>query len=202
MAKKLTDKLSSTKKKISKEWAKYRKVKSSLSKRKDLSTSEKKHVLQSEHDLAKQRITKHWDMYDEVKRIVKYKSPYKGFHFHKTMHGSLYKPKGHDKKEYFKFHDSYQKIFKANKNFNPDDLDKIVPGIFDEKNVKGVLLVFQIHNIDEDTDQVVSNFINPELWELLQEREESVYEYVLERFQGYGNYKLRFIYLRIIYAKK
>jgi len=202
MKKAISKKLSVTKRKISNEWAKYRKTKSSLLKRKKLSLSEKKQVLQSEIDLTRQRISDDWSNYREKKVAILHQSPYRGFHYYKKVSGSMYKPTGYEKKEYFKFHDTYQKIYKANKSFNPEDLYKLVPEILSQKDVKGILLVFSIHNIDEDTDQVVSNYVNAPLNELIQEKGETIYEYVLARFQGYGNYKLRFIYLRIIYAKK
>jgi len=203
MLKVIAKKLDVTKRKVSREWQHYREKKYKLlhRKKRKLSKEEKKQVLTSEIDLTRQKISKHYVEYREVKKGIIYKSPYKGFRFLKTMRGSMYKPAGYEEAEYFKFHDSYQKIYKAKKGFDTDNLDLAVEKIIYEKNVKGILLVFEIHNVDEDTTSIVSNFINREEFELLEEREETIYEYVLGRFQGYGNYKLKFIYMRIIYAK-
>lgn len=199
MRKAVEHKLTTTRGKVSKHWATYRLSKQHIKKLKRLGGDQKRMRIASELDLTRQTISKDWTTYREAKHAIIYKSPYAGFNFVRTLTGVKKEVEG--KEVFFKFHDTKQKIYKAKRGFNIEQLDDVVPRALETKHVQGVLLVFEIYNPDEDTRQTVSNYINREEMVRIQELEETVEEYIIGRFQGYGNYQLKFIYMRIIYAK-
>ena len=200
MLKKITKKLDTTKSQVSKEWAHYRFSKLKVSARKRLSKEEKKQILASELDLTRSKISKDWTDYRETKYSILHKSPYAGFSFSKTQVGVKKEVDG--EQQFFRFHYTYQKIYKAKKGYDVDKLDKVIPDIFKDKNVQGVLVVFEIHSKETDTRQVISNYITPDLLEVIEEQEYTIFEYVTSRFAGYGDYELKIIYMRVIYKKR
>jgi hypothetical protein len=201
MRKLVAKKLSSTRKKVSNEWKKYRVKKLKILKSKKI--VDKRHVIQSELDLTRQRISGDWSLYSEKKYGLIHKSPFYDFRLVKTMRGSMYKPAGYKKAEYFKFNSSYQKIYKANKGFDVNRLNSIVPHLLKDKNVKGVLVIFQVALVDTGSLQYVSEFITKELYNSIQENNETIYEAVAKKFWSTRHYSadLRFIYMRVLYAK-
>lgn len=200
MLKKIQNKLSVSRKKVSKEWSHYRSVKLKVKDRKTLSKEEKKQILASELDLTRGKISKYWQDYKETKYSILHKSPYSGLSFSKTQVGLRKEVDGEE--HFFRFHKTYQKIYKAKKGYNVDNLDKVIPKIFEDKQVQGALVVFEIYSKETDTRQVISNYITPDLLEVIQEQEYSIFEYVTSRFAGYGDYELKIIYIRVIYKKK
>ena len=199
MLKVVTKKLVSTRTKVSKEWQRYRKTKKHLLSLKRITREEKKQVIASELDITRQRITQDWTGYREKKYSLLHKSPYSGFDYTKKQIGLRKEVKGEE--HFFRYHDTYQKIYKAKKNFDPDELDNVIPKILDDPKVQGILLVFEIYSKETDTRQVVSNYITDLLYERIEESEQTIFEFVTEHFVGYGDYELKFIYMRVIYKK-
>jgi len=184
MLKVVSKKLNVSRRKVSKQWSKYRTVKKRILARKRLSLEEKKQILTSERDLARQKISQDWLGYREFKYGYIHKSPYSGFIFSKTL----------------KQPNSIQKFYKAKKGFNTNTLDNIVPEILDQKGVTGVLVVFQVESEETGQKNYVSNYITKGVMKRI---DGSIFEYVAERLRA-GNtkdYKLKFIYLRVIYEK-
>lgn len=187
MKKVLQKKLQATRRKVSKLWVTYRKEKTKILKNKRLTGSEKSAWLAEKRSDTYNKISLNYQDYREKKHSVLYHSPYEGFMYTKQ----------------FKTEASVQKIYKARRNFDTDKLENIIPKILDESNVKGVLIVFKITFKETGESQFISNYINYDLYDRLQENEQDIYDYVTERFSiGYKDeYELKFIYLRIIYAK-
>ena len=184
----VSKKLEVTRRKVSRDWRTYRNVKKRVLKRRGLTVHEKKQVLASERDLTYQKISGKFKEYREYKHAIIYKSPYEDFKYTgqvKTWN-----------KKYKR--GTIQKYYKAKRNFDTDKLDTIVPNILADNKVKGVLLVFEVTSEETGQKQYVSNYITSDL---LARIDESIFDYVVKRFRA-GNtkdYKLRFIYLRIIY---
>lgn len=199
MLKPVHKKLLSTRAQVSKEWKRYGKAKHKVLAQKGLSPDLRKQVITSELDLARGRISKHWLGYKEKKYSILHKSPYSGFDFTRTQVGVHKEVKG--EMSFLRFAKTYQKIYKARRGFDVDRLDTIVPQILEQKNVQGILLVFEIYSKDTDSKQLISNYITLDLYHIMQELDETVFEYITGRFQGYGEYELKFIYMRVVYAK-
>jgi hypothetical protein len=137
----------------------------------------------------------------EKAHALTHKSQYKGFVFIKTLTG-VHKTTESGEKKFFKFHKSYQRIYKAIPNYNAEELDNVVPKILNNPKIQGVLLVFEIYNKLDDVTQMISNYINKPEMARIRENKKTVYEYILSNFNSYGAFVLKLIYLRIIYHKK
>lgn len=185
MLKVVSKKLETTKKKVSKEWQKYRQTKSKVLKRKGLTVHEKRQILTSERELTRQKISEDFLHYREYKHSKLYKSEFYDFTFTKQV----------------KTTNTLQKIYKARRGFDTDKLDDIIPDVLDRPNVKGVLVVFEVEN-EQGLKHYVSNYVTTDLLARIEENESNIFEYVTERLNaGYiERLKLRFIYMRIIYA--
>jgi len=202
MLKVIEHRLTGTRTKVSKKWQSYRSKKRHIRSLKRLAPDQKRMRIASELDLTRQKISQDWTRYREAKHAVIYKSPYADFSFVRTLTGMTKNIDG--KKHFFKFHDSTQKIYKAKKNFDVERLDTIVPELLANRKVKGVLIVFEVTSEETGQRHHVSNYINAELMDIITERGETVYEYVVKRFQAGStkDYQLHFIYMRVIYAKE
>lgn len=201
MLKVVAKKLDTTRGKVSKEWQKYRKEKQKIKSLKRLAPDQKRMRVASALDETKQNISKDWTQYREIKHGIIHKSPYHDFYFVKKLTGVKKEVEG--QKEFFKFHDSYQKIYRAKRGFNPDRLDDVIPDVLGQSNVRGVLVVFQVYSEESGQTMLASNYINRELMDIIQERDETVFEYVSKKLY-LGDTKgvdLKFIYMRIIYKK-
>ena len=185
MLKVISKKLDTTKKKVSKEWQRYRQTKQKILKRKGLTVHEKKQILISEIDITRKKISDEYLHYREYKHAKLYKSEFNDFTFTKQV----------------KTQNTLQKIFKAKRNFDVDSLDDIIPDVLDKSNVTGVLVVFEVEN-EQGIKSYVSNYITKELLTRIEENESTIFEFVTERLNaGYRErLKLKFIYMRIIYA--
>jgi hypothetical protein len=190
--KSVSKRLQKTQQQTSKQWAKYRKTKLKVNARKDLTRTEKKQILASELDLTRQRISEKFLQYREQKHSLLYKSEIPDFRFTHQL----------------KTTNTIQKIFKAKKNFDTDKLDYIIEQKLEkDKNLQGILVVFEVEN-EQGLKSYVSNYITRELLERIQVAHEdnwgegAIYDFVTERLNaGYReNLKLRFIYMRMIYA--
>lgn len=201
MRKLVVRKLSSTRKKISKYWVSYRVKKKKILKSKTI--VDKKSVIQSELDLTRQKISTGWAEYSEKKYGLIHKSPFYDFTLVKRMSGSYFKPLGYDQKTYFRFKNSYQKIYKANKNFDPNRLNDIVPKLLYDGKVKGVMVVFEVSLSDTGQTVMVSDYITLEAWKRIKEMNSTIYDSVSKKFWSTRHYSadLKFIYMRVIYAK-
>lgn len=218
MLKKVERKLLSTRSKVHTEWQRYRKTKASVLKRRG--QADKRSVLQSELDLTRQRVHKAWLNYREDKYAITHKSPYRDFAFIKSLTGvhkesftidsktKKHIPEidlrtGKPKIEFFRFHNTYQKIYKAKRGFNTDRLDDVVPRILADSKVQGVLIVFEVWDEETDTTVVVSNYMTAEQLEINQELGETIMEYITKKFRATDtkDKELKFIYLRVIYKK-
>lgn len=195
-------KLAKTKKRISDEWERFAKKKKHIQQLKRKTLKSKKAMIAHEKSLTTARISAFWSEYQEEKSVLSYKQPYKGFTYVKSMYGSLFKPQGYDKPEYFPFAEHSQKIYKAKDGYDTDELDDLIPKILNEKRVTGVLVVFQ--TLDEnDNVAYVSNFINKGEMRRIERTNKSVYDYVVQRLT-LGDSRitdLTFIYIRVVYAK-
>lgn len=194
MLKVIKKKLAGTQTKVSGEWSKYRKVKQKVLSRKSLTKEEKKQVLSSERDLTYKRISERYKDYREFKYSKIYHSPYEGFRYVNTL-----------KQPY-----SIQKIYKAQKNYDVDNLDSLIPDVLEEKGVTGILIVFSVTD-EEGNVRYVSNYITKGLLDRMYDQpdleslwnEGAIFEYVTQRINaGYvEKLTLKFIYLRVIYEK-
>jgi len=185
MLKVVSTKLAKTQAKTKKQWQRYRKVKAKIRIRKTLTPTEKKQILTSELELTRKKISEDYLHYREFKHSKIYKSPYLDFGFTKQI----------------KTPKTIQRIYKAKRNYDTDRLDSIIPKVLDDPNVTGVLVVFEVEN-EQGVKSYVSNYITGDLLERIEENEQSIFDYVTERINaGYiERLKLRFIYMRIIYA--
>lgn len=185
MLKVVSNKLAKTQKKTSLQWSKYREKKARIKSRKSLTLTEKKQILTSELELTRKKISEDFLQYREFKHAKIYKSPYSDFSFTKQI----------------KTPKTIQKIYKAKRGFDTDKLDDLIPNVLYQKDVTGVLIVFEVEN-EQGVKSYVSNYLSKDLLERIEENEESIFDYVTERINaGYiERLKLRFIYMRIIYA--
>jgi len=185
MLKVVSNKLAKTQKKTSLQWSKYREKKARIKSRKSLTLTEKKQILTSELELTRKKISEDFLQYREFKHAKIYKSPYSDFSFTKQI----------------KTPKTIQKIYKAKRGFDTDKLDDLIPNVLYQKDVTGVLIVFEVEN-EQGVKSYVSNYITGDLLERIEENEQSIFDYVTERINaGYiERLKLRFIYMRIIYA--
>lgn len=191
LLKSVAKRLTGTQKQVSKQWQQYRKVKLKVAARKNLSRTEKKQILTSELDLTRQKISNTYLDYREYKHAKLYKSEFIDFNFTKQ----------------FRTKNTTQRIYKARRNFDPDNLDNIIADKLEQdSNLQGVLVVFEVEN-DQGIKSYVSNYITPDLLDRIQELNEdfgegAIYDFVTERLNaGYKeNLKLKFIYMRLIYA--
>ena len=185
MLKVVSNKLAKTQKKTSLQWSKYREKKARIKSRKSLTLTEKKQILTSELELTRKKISEDFLQYREFKHAKIYKSPYSDFSFTKQI----------------KTPKTIQKIYKAKRGFDTDKLDDLIPDVLYQKDVTGVLIVFEVEN-EQGVKSYVSNYLSKDLLERIEENEESIFDYVTERINaGYiERLKLRFIYMRIIYA--
>ena len=135
----------------------------------------------------------------KIKKVKNQKYP--GFNYLRTLTGVTKEVEG--EKHFFKFRTTYQKIYKASKKFNTDDLDVVVPQILKTRRVNGVLVVFEVTFDETGETTMVSNYINPQVMVNIMRQKERVFDYVGKKLQlGDTKYRtLRFIYLRIIYEK-
>jgi hypothetical protein len=203
MKKLIVQKLSSTKKKVSSRWSTYRSKRNKILKNKKLSKFEKKSTIDELLGDTRHIISNDWAKYSESKYGIIHRSPFYDFTLSKRMVGSYYKPVGYKHKEFFRFKNTYQKIYKAKKDFDPDRLNKIVPRLLSDKKVKGVLVVFEVSLTDTGERVMVSDYITSEAWERIQENNQTIYDSVARKFWSTKHYAadLIFIYMRVIYAK-
>lgn len=192
MLKVVSKKLKTTKAKVRNEWQKYERSKKIILKRRGLSKSEKQNILTSELDLTRQRISSHYQDYKEFKFSSVNKSEFAGFNYTSKL-----------KTKY-----TSQRIYRAKKDFDTDNLDEIVEtALYSDKNITGLLVVFEVEN-EQGLKSYVSNYITEGLLENIKERKEdiwgegAIFDFVTERIEaGYKeSLKLKFIYMRLIYA--
>ena len=204
MRKVVKNKLQVTRRKVSKEWSKYRTVKKKVLSRKRLSTEEKKQILLSEREQVRSAISGKWVQYQDVKYGLTHKAPFPGFSFTKKQTGVYRIDPKTGKRKFYKFSgDDFHKIYKARSGYDTNELDSVIPKILNERGVKGVLVVFQVESEETGQKQYVSNYITKTLFKRIEQSGESVFEYVASRLRA-GNtkdYKLKFIYLRVVYEK-
>lgn len=201
MLKVIERKLTSTRGRVSRTWASYRTKKKHVLGLKRITVAEKKQIISSELDLTRQKISATWTGYRERKYAIVHHSPYEGFSLVRQLTGVKKTVNGKD--IFFRFKSSYQKIYKARKRYNPDNLDSVVPAILEERHVEGVLVVFEVTSEESGQTQHVSNYINAEVMKRIRAKGETVYEYIVEKFRAGStkDYKLHLIYIRVIYAK-
>lgn len=192
LLKSVRNRLQKTRSATSKQWERYRTVKQRITARKDLSRTEKKQILASEIDLTRQRISERYLQYREYKHAKIYKSDIYDFNFTKQV----------------KTTNTTQRIYKAKRNFDTDKLDTIIYNKLEkDKNLLGILVVFEVEN-EQGLKSFVSNYITRELLDRIQEQNEdtfgegAIFDFVTERLNaGYKEgLKLKFIYMRLIYA--
>ena len=184
--------LTKTRVQVSKQWERYRQTKLRVTARKDLTKIEKKQILSSEIDLTRTKISQTFTEYREYKHSKIYKSEFTDFRFTKQV----------------KTTNTVQKIFKAKRGFDTDKLDDIISNKLEkDKTIQGILVVFEVEN-EQGIKSYVSNYITRELLGRIEEQHEgnfgegAIFDFVTERLNaGYKeNLRLRFIYMRIIYA--
>jgi hypothetical protein len=194
MLKVVSNKLAATQNKVKKEWQKYETSKTRILKRKGLSKAEKTQIINSELDLTRQRISSHYQNYKEFKFSIGHKSEFEGF-----------KHTNNIKTKY-----TSQRIYKAQKDFDTDNLDTTVEkALYSDPKITGILVVFEVEN-EQGLKSYVSNYITKGLLSSIQEVAELkdmefgegvIFDFVTQRIEaGYKeNLKLKFIYMRIIY---
>jgi hypothetical protein len=202
MLRRIENKLAVSKRKVSKKWESYRKEKHHIKHLKRLAPDQKRMRIESARDLTKQKISDTWLTYREEKYSIVHKSPFRDFLYVKKISGSMYKPKGYEEPKYFHFHKTYQKLYKAKRGYKTSKLDKIVPDIIKQKDVKGVLVMFKLRNEDTDTEFIVANFINKGVMETVSNVEAYVLEYLKLHITGFDDYVfIKDVYIRIVYEK-
>lgn len=191
LLKSVRKRLSGTQSNVKKQWQRYGKIRSRVNSRRDLSKTEKKQILASELDLTRQRISEAYLRYREYKHAKINKSEFYDFNFTKE----------------FKTPNTTQRIYKAKRNFDTDKLDTIIANKLEsDKRLLGILVVFEVEN-EQGIKSYVSNYITRELLDRIQEQNEdfgkgAIFDFVTERLNaGYKeSLKLKFIYMRLIYA--
>jgi len=187
MLKVVSNRLQTTRNKVSRRWAKYRKVKKKVLQRKSLSSEEKQQILLSERGLARVEIKDTYQQYQGFKFARIHKSDIENFYYTKTVRTT----------------NTIQKIYRAKRGYSVKDLDKVAPSLLSQDRVKGFLAIFKVVSEETDQSQYVSQYITKEIYDKTIENNETIYEYVANRLQA-GNtrdYRLKFIYLRVIYEK-
>jgi len=189
MRKAVQNRLLVTRRKVSRSWSTYRTKKKHILGLRRLPDDLKRGLLTEAREKTKEKISGTYKEYQEQKYGLIHRSPYGDFRYTNT----LQTPKG----------STIQKIYKAKKGYNTNNLDKTIPKILKEDRVKGVLVVFSVESEETGQKQYVSNYINKELLKRLDKDNQTIFEYVTARFKA-GNtkdYHLKFIYIRVIYEK-
>jgi hypothetical protein len=191
MLRSVSKKLEVTSRKVSREWQKYRKVKSKILKSKRLQRLPdefKTALLEEKRHETKQKISKKYSEYREFKFPLTHVSEFSGFRYSKRKTTD----------------NSIQKYFKAGKDYNPDRLDNLIPKILDKNKVLGVLVVLEIYDTENDIIKYTSEFVTKALIKRLNEKGVSIYDYVAEKTKqskSTEEFELRRIHIRVIYAK-
>lgn len=204
MLKVVAKKLTATQQKQAKAWEGYRKYKESIQDS-NLSKFAKKMALEEKRAEIMEKEKGLWKGYRE--KVVEYthKSPWDGLAYQKKLTGGERVDKATGEVKEYKFDNGYQEVYRVKGGSLEDKLekiDKVIPEIVDRDNVKGVLIVFTIHNDTTGQDFIVSNWITADL--MAGDNFDGIEEYVLDMLDnhvtGFGDYCfVKSIQLRVVY---
>jgi hypothetical protein len=191
MKKVFQKKLQTTRKKVSKQWSKYRKAKQKVIHNKRYPEVVKNELLQELRNITKENVKIQYEDYRGFKNSLIHHSPFEGFSFEKKL----------------KTINTNQEFYKARRNYNISDLDSQIKDILSKSNVKSVLLIARVKDEDTELIHYASEAINkPLLEKLLRNRKGNtvLYDhlsYKLLNAKSLQEFELKGIYIRIIYAK-
>ena len=188
MKKIVQHKLQVTKNKVSNQWKKYRKEKQKILKNKRIPLDIKRGLLQEKRDITKHNISTFFEDYRGYKYSKVHSSPYPEFAYSKK----------------YETINSIQKTYKAKREYNENNLDKLVPKILNEQAVKGVLVIYRVYDEETELISYVSDFITKLLYERLQAKNISLDEHLstkLRYSKSVQEYELKGIYIKVIYEK-
>ena len=188
MKKTISKKLEVTRRKTSKLWQHYRTEKKKILSKKRLPLDLKRGLLAEQREVTRSNIKVKWEDYRGYKFGVSHKSEFPDFSYSKKHITANTK----------------QEFFTARRNYNENNLDKLIPKILDRPGVVGVGVIFRVK--DEDTELIhhVSDFITKSLLSKLRERNISIFEHISEKLRyskSVQEYELKNISIRIIYEK-
>lgn len=196
MKKIIEKKVFATKKRVSKEWERYRKQKTKVKHNKRLNTFEKKNIISDLLGDTRKNISKYYANYREKKYLIVHakSEPYFGFKFDRKFETQ------HTKQEFLKVKR------KDISEFNTESLDGVIKKIFDKKNVTGVGLVLKVEYKDTGEIGHVSKFYTKLGIKRIEERGKTLFEDLENKLNGMSTkssqeFKLKGIYIRIIYEK-
>lgn len=204
MLKVVAKKLTATQAKQSKAWEGYRKYKEGI-KKSGLSKFGQKMALEDKIAEIRQKEKGLWVGYREKVTEYTHKSPWDGLAYQKKLTGGKRIDKVTGKEKEFKFDNGYQEVYRVkggNLESKIEKIDKVIPEILERDNVKGVLIVFTVHNEETGQDFIVSNWVTKDLME--GGDFDSLEEYVLDvldtHVTGFGDYCfVKSIQLRVVY---
>lgn len=196
MKKIIEKKLQATRKKVAAKWIKYNKQKSKIKKDKSLDFFEKANEILSLRKQTRKNISKDFADYRERKYLIIHKNsePYFGFKYDRKFSTE------HTNQVFIKAKNKDIQIFNTNK------LDDIIPKILEKKNVTGVGLVLKVEYKDTGEIGHVSKFYTKLGIKRINERGSTLFEDLEKKLEGMSTkssqeYKLKGIYIRIIYEK-
>jgi hypothetical protein len=206
MLKVVAKKLTATQQKQSKVWEGYRKYKVKIE-GSNLSRFAKKMALEEKIGEIRQKEKGLWVGYRE--KVVEYthKSPWEGIAYQKKLTGGKRIDKVTGKEKEFKFDNGYQEVYRVkggNLESKIDKIEQVIPEMLEKDNVKGVLIVFTIHNEDTGLDFIVSNWITKDLMDGgdFDSLEEYVFDVLDRHVTGFGDYCfVKSFQLRVVYEK-
>jgi hypothetical protein len=199
MKKQITKKLQSSRKSVSRLWQKYRLQKKKIQAKKTLPSDIKRGLIAEQREITKNNISDLWLNYREYKQSYFNLSKYENFSLVKTLTGNYRTNAETGKKKYFKFNNTFQEFYKAQRGYDEYYLNEDVQSILGKPGVIGVLVTIKI--LDEETGLIhyVSDFVNaPKLARM----EGSLYDSVIQKAQAKKSmqeFELKGIYLRVIY---
>lgn len=185
---KVNKKLEVTRRKVSKEWSKYRTAKKHILHLKRLAPEFKKGLLEEKRAIARGNISIKYEEYRGYKFGVTHKSDIENFSYvnkYQTIN-------------------SIQKTYKARKGIGEKRLDKNIEKILGKEDVNGVLAILKVKDEESGKIMYISDFITKNSLQRLKDNNTTIYEHVAGHARGLKStqeFKELGIYIKIIYTK-
>jgi hypothetical protein len=184
MKKKFENKLRVTRNKVSRKVDKYYSDKQKILSNKRLDEEEKKHKLSVLIKGTRKKIKDEFEHYEGFVYAETHTSPYEDFKY----------------KERFKTTNTIMDLYQAKPSYDEEEFDNLIPGILDEPGVAGVQIIMKIKDKDGHF-QYKSDFITNERLVTLEENEQTIFESLLEKVEGYGEYEQIAVFIKVVYEK-
>jgi hypothetical protein len=183
----VSKKLEVTRRKVSRKWQHYRTLKRNIYARKTLAPEFKEGLRNELLVKTMQKISHEFESYRGTKYALTHRSDISDFSLSKK----------HTTQNTNQFY------YKAKSNYDETKLDKLVPKLFEKKNIVGVSVILKVRDTEEDRIIYCSDFITKGLLKRLQEQGISIYDHLADKITaGYTpEFELMSIYIRTIYEK-